>query len=128
MQQDDEEKNLHDLMDDARQYLETRGEYLRLLVVEKASLLFADVVTHTAVIVSFILAFLFGSVTLAFYLGSVLDSTTAGFGCVALLYLLVAIVVFLTKDKYIEKGIVNFVIRKYFQKYTQETDDNEKGL
>ena len=126
--QEEEEKTIDGLVDDTKEYLDTRVEYLRLFVVEKASKLFADLVTQTAVIVSFILAFLFGSITLALYLAYVFGSNTKGFGCVAFLYLLIAIIVFLTKDKYIEKGIVNFVITKYFKKHAEEAARDEKNV
>jgi len=124
--QENKDKSIEDLVDDAKGFLEARVEYTRLYLVEKASKIFADLVTSTAVIVCFILAFLFGSVTLALYLSDVLHSYAGGFGCVSLIYILLAIIVYLTKDKYIEKAIINVAIRKYFDKLADKEEEDEK--
>ena len=123
--QENKDKSIEDLVDDAKGFLEARVEYTRLYLVEKASKIFADLVTSTAVIVCFILAFLFGSVTLALYLSDVLGSYAGGFGCVSLFYILLAIIVYLTKDKYIEKAIINVAIRKYFDKLADKEEDEK---
>jgi len=124
--QENKDKSIEDLVDDAKGYLSSRVEYTRLYLVEKVSKIFADLVTNAAVIVCFILAFLFGTVTLAFFLSDVLGSNTRGFGCVSLIYIALAIIVYLTKDKYIEKAIINVAIRKYFDKLADKEEENEK--
>ncbi|ARS41808.1 hypothetical protein CA265_19985 [Sphingobacteriaceae bacterium GW460-11-11-14-LB5] len=123
--QENKDKSIEDLVDDAKGFLEARVEYTRLYLVEKVSKVFADLVTSTAVIVCFILAFLFGSVTLALYLSDLLGSYAGGFGCVSLFYILLAIIVYLTKDKYIEKAIINVAIRKYFDKLADKEEDEK---
>jgi len=123
--QENKEKNIEDILMDTKDYLEARVEYLRLSMVEKMSKAFADIVTMAAVTICFVLAFLFGSVTLALFLSDVFGSFTAGFGCVALIYLLIALVVFFTKDKYIEKAIINMAIRKYFTKLADKEDEEK---
>ncbi len=124
--QENKEKGIEDLVDDAKGYLDARVEYTRLYLVEKVSKVFADLVTNTVVIVCFILAFLFGTVTLALFLSDVLGSYTRGFGAVSLIYIALAIIVYLTKDKYIEKAIINVAIRKYFDKLADKEEDDEK--
>ncbi|SDG08323.1 Putative Holin-X, holin superfamily III [Pedobacter terrae] len=123
--QENKDKSIEDLVEDAKGFLEARVEYTRLYIVEKASKIFADLVTSTAVIVCFILAFLFGSVTLALYVSDLLGSYAGGFGCVSLFYILLAIIVYLTKDKYIEKAIINVAIRKYFDKLADKEEDEK---
>lgn len=120
------EKNFEDIVLEARTYLETRVEYTRLFLVKRASKVFADLITNVVVIFFFTLAFLFGTVTLALFLSDLLHSFTAGFGTVALLYLLLAIIVFFAKDKFIEKAIVNFTIKKYFKKLQEEEDEDDE--
>ncbi|PST85152.1 phage holin family protein [Pedobacter yulinensis] len=126
MEQTDKEKTFEDIIAQVKDYIDTRKEYMRLYVVEKASKIFADLVTNLTVVVCFILAFLFGTVTLALFLSDVLGSYTRGFGCVALIYLAVALLVYFTKDKYIEKAIINMAIRKYFNKLADKEDEEEK--
>ena len=120
------EKNFEEIFSEARTYLDTRVEYMRLFLVKRASKMFADLVTNAVVIICFTLAFLLGTITLALFLAEVLGSYAAGFGIVALLYLLFAIVVYLAKDKFIEKAIVNFTIRKYFKKLEEDEEDEQK--
>lgn len=124
--QENKEKSIEDLVADAKVYLETRVEYTRLYLVEKISKVFADLVTTATVIICFVLAFLFGTFTLALFLSEVLGTYTRGFGCVALIYIALAIIVYFTKDKYIEKAIINFAIRKYFNKLADKEEDDEK--
>ena len=127
--QENKEKNIEDLIKDAKDYIEIRTEYTRLYLVEKVSKIFADIVTNALVIVCFVLAFLFGTFTLALFLSDLLGSFTRGFGCVALIYLVLAIIVYYTKEKYIEKAIVNFTIRNYFNKLAdKEEEENDQKI
>ena len=126
--EENKEKDLEDIFLDARDYIDTRIEYTKLSAVEKGSKIFADLITNGAVIVSFILSFLFASLTLALFLSDVLGSYARGFGCVAGIYLFISVIVYLTKDKYIEKILVNMFIKKYFDKVADKDDDDEEKL
>lgn len=124
--EENKEKGLEDIFLDAKEYIDTRIEYTKLSAVEKGSKIFADLITSAAVIICFVLAFLFASFTLALYLSAVFGSYAAGFGCVAGIYLFLSIIVYLTKDKYIEKHLINLFIKKYFDKVADKDDDEEK--
>lgn len=125
--EDQKEKDLDSILLDAKDYIDTRVTFIRLSMVEKGAKIFADLITNTTVIFCFVLAFLFASITLALYLSDVLGSFTRGFGAVAGIYLLLSIIVFLTKDKYIERVLINVFIKRYFEKVEdKEQDDEEK--
>ncbi len=124
--EENKEKDIEDIFLDAKEYIDTRIEHAKLSAVEKVSKIFADLITNAVVIISFVLAFLFASFTLALYLSDVFGNYSAGFGCVAGIYLLISIIVLLTKDKYIERLLVNLFIRKYFDKVADKDDDEEK--
>lgn len=126
--QENKEKGIEDLFEDAKSYVDTRVEYTRLYLVEKVSKIFADVVTNAAVVICFILAFLFGTFTLALFLSDVLGSYVRGFGCVAGIYVLLALIVYYTKEKYIEKAIINFTIRNYFNKLADKDEEDEQKV
>jgi len=126
--QENKEKSIEDLYEDAKSYLDTKVEYTRLYLVEKVSKIFADVITNALVIICFVLAFLFATLTLALFLSDLLGSYTQGFGCVALFYLLLALIVYFTKDKFIEKAIINFTIRNYFNKLADKQEDDEQKI
>lgn len=122
---ENKEKDLESLFSDAKEYVDMRVEYIRLSVIEKASKLFADLITNAVVLVCFVLAFLFGTFTLALFLSSELGSYTKGFGCVALIYLVLAIIVYLAKDKFLEKRLTNMFIRNYFEKVADKDDEDD---
>jgi hypothetical protein len=124
----DKEKSIEDLYGDAKAYLDAKVEYTRLYLVGKVSKIFADIVTNVLVIVCFLLAFLFATLTLALFLSDVFGSYTQGFGCVALIYVLLALIVYFTKDKFIEKAIINFTIKNYFNKLADKDDDEDQKV
>nr|WP_121270058.1 phage holin family protein [Pedobacter schmidteae] len=126
--QENKEKSIEELYEDAKGYIDTRIEYTRLYLVEKVSKIFADLVTNAVVVICFILAFLFGTFTLALFLSDVLGSYARGFGCVALIYVVLALVVYYTKEKYIEKAIINFTIRNYFNKLADKDEEDEQKI
>jgi len=123
---ENKEKGIEDLYEDAKSYLDTRVEYTRLYLVEKISKIFADIVTNAVVAICFMLAFLFGTFTLALFLSDLLGSYTRGFGCVSLIYIFLALIVYYTKEKYIEKAIINFTIRNYFNKLADKDEEDKK--
>lgn len=120
------EKGFEDIVSEAKTYLDTRVEYTRLYLVKRGSKMFADLTTTAIVAICFTLAFILGSITFALFLSSLFLSYTAGFGAVALIYLLLAVIVYLTKDNFIEKAIANFIIKKYFKKLEEDEDDEQK--
>lgn len=122
--EENKEKDLETIFSDAKAYIDTRVEYIRLSAIEKGSKIFADLITNAAVLICFVLAFLFGTFTLALYLSDVLGSYTQGFGCVAAIYLVLAVIIFLIKDKFIEPGLINMFIKKYFDKVADKDEDN----
>jgi len=124
--QENKEKSIGELYEDAKGYVDTRVEYTRLYLVEKVSKIFADMVTNAAVAICFILAFLFGTFTLALFLSDVLGSYARGFGCVAVIYILLALIVYYTKERYIEKAIINFTIRNYFNKLADKDEEEDE--
>ncbi|HEX8609428.1 MAG TPA: phage holin family protein [Pedobacter sp.] len=118
-------RTISEIWSEAKVFLELRLEYIKLKALERISKVVADVITSTLVIVFMLIAFLAGAITLAFYFSSLFDSYTAGFGVAAIFFLLLAIVVLFTKDKF-EKGIANIAIKRYFAKH--HGDEEETSL
>jgi uncharacterized membrane protein len=115
-------RTLSEIWSESKLFLELRLEYYKLKALEKTAKVVADVITVTMVLIFALIAFLAGAVTLAFYFSSLFHNYTAGFGVAAIFFLLFAIVVLLTKDKYIEKWISNLAIKRYFAKHCEEDE------
>jgi uncharacterized membrane protein len=115
-------RTISEIWSEAKTSLELRLEYYKLKALGTVAKVVADVVTSTLMIVFLLIAFLAGAVTLAFYFSALFNSYTAGFGVAAIFFLLFAIVVLATKDKYIEKWIANIAVRRYFAKHCEKDD------
>ena|ERR1700743_899385 len=102
------------IIDQLKDYAETRLKLAKYQAIEGGTSIAAGLVADIAVFISAVLAFIFASFTLAFYLGQLFNSYWLGFGCVSLLYLILALVVKAYKQK-LEKPIVNAIIRKIFK-------------
>ena len=103
------------IVDQLKEYAETRFKLLKYEAIEGGSSILASVITDAITAISMVLAFIFASFTLAYYLGDLLKSVWEGFGCVALIYLIIAVVIKLNKER-IEKPLVNLFIQKIFKK------------
>jgi hypothetical protein len=102
------------IIDQLKDYAETRFKLAKYQAIEGGTSIAASIISDIAVFISAVLAFIFASFTLAFYLAQVLSSYWMGFGCVALIYLIIAFAVKYNK-KNLEKPIMNAFISKIFK-------------
>jgi hypothetical protein len=102
------------LFDQLREYAELRFKLAKYQAIDGGASIFASLIADAVVAISMLLAFIFASFTLAFYLAEVLQSYWGGFGCVAFLYLLIATVIKLNK-RALEKPIANTFVKKIFK-------------
>ena len=103
-----------------------RLEVLKLDAVHHVAKLSANLITNTFTVICAALAFLFGTVTLGFFFSDLFNSFALGFGSITLFYILVAILVNMTKSSFIEPGLINFTIRKFLST-THNGDQKEQG-
>jgi len=101
------------IIDQLHEYVETRIKLLKLEVIDRSTSIIATLIVELVIIISLILTFLFASFTLALYLGDVLGANWKGFGAVAIVYLLIAVIIIVAK-KPIERPLINILIRKLF--------------
>lgn len=111
----EEDKNpTQSFIDQLKEYVETRIKLAKYQAIEGSSTVFASLMTDALIALTIMLAFLFASFTLALYLGHVLGAHWAGFGCVAVLYLILALIIKYNRKKF-EKPITNSFIQKLFK-------------
>ena len=103
------------LTDQLKEYIETRIKLARYQAIDKGTSFFANMITEVFVLICIAMTFFFATLTLALFLGHVLNSYWMGFGCVGLIYLCLAITASKIRTKSIEPKIVNFLLKKIFK-------------
>jgi hypothetical protein len=110
------------ILDQLKEYVETRIKLARYQAIERGSTIAASVIADAVSMIAMVLAFIFASLTLAFYLGSVFGAEWMGFGSVAVFYLIIALIIKYNK-KNIEKPLVTAFIQKIFKTEKDGTAD-----
>jgi len=110
----EEKKEQPPLFDQLKDYAETRVKLAKYKAIDGGSSVMASMVADVVVVLTMVLAFIFASFTLAFYLADLLGSLWQGFGCVSVLYLVIAIIFKLNKRGF-ERPIANAFIQKFFK-------------
>ncbi|MBD1385102.1 phage holin family protein [Mucilaginibacter rigui] len=110
----EKEEPTRPIIDQLKEYAETRFKLLKYEVIERSTSIIADVITDLAIIVVLVLTFLFASFTLALFMADVLHSYWQGFACVTVLYALIATIIAFAKRSF-ERPIINAMVRKFFK-------------
>jgi hypothetical protein len=105
------EPNQSPIFDQLRQYAETRIKLAKYQAIETGTSIVANIIADVVMLCSILLAVLFISFTLAFLIAALLHSYWEGFGCVTLLYVIVALVLIYNR-KVLEKPVMNALIKK----------------
>ncbi|MBC7915256.1 MAG: phage holin family protein [Pyrinomonadaceae bacterium] len=114
--QTQDKKATPDLLALLKEYIATKVELTRLTVIERLTVVTANLITDSFVLITGLLTFLFASFTLALYLGEEFGSYALGFGIVALIYLALALTMFFIKDKLVDKYLHDFMVKRIFNK------------
>lgn len=111
---------MEEVLNKIKEYIDTRVRLSKLILIEKGASIVADAITSVIILIFLVLAFLFVSLALGFYLSELLGNTYGGFFIVSLFYFLIAVIVILMKDKYLHKSITDKAIKKIFKGEGQE--------
>ncbi len=106
---------LEDLTSHLKEYIQTTIALMKMKAAEKLSILIADATAFIIVLMAFAFFLAFASFSLAYYLSIQLGSQPSGFLIVAGIYLLIAIVIWLGKDRFIRRGILKAIISRIFE-------------
>lgn len=117
---EEQQRGKQGLLEQLKAYVRLRMRLALLVTVEKIAEFYAELVTNLILAICLVMAFLFGSLALAFYLAEVMHSTWCGFSCVAGIYLLLALVVQLIRKKTIEKPLMDKTVKKIFAERREE--------
>jgi Putative Actinobacterial Holin-X, holin superfamily III len=93
-----------------KEYADCRVEKMKLNVAERTSAIIANLIAGFVVALLFVFFMIFGSVALSFILGVWLGKIWLGFLTVAIFYLILGIIVWKLKARFIQLPIMNFFI------------------
>jgi uncharacterized membrane protein YqjE len=103
-----------DIVSLIKEYIATRIEIVKLSVIERVTTVLPVVIISAVLVVLITLGVIFGSVTLALYIGDQLGSNTKGFGIVTLIYLVLGLIIYFIKDG-VEKKLTDSFVKNIFR-------------
>ena len=108
---EDKKEQQPPIIDQLKEYVETRIKIAKLKAIDGSTSVIAAIIADLAVVLALVLVFIFGTITLGFYLSELFGSFWQGFGCIALLYVIIVIVLKVRKAN-IQKNIASRLIQK----------------
>jgi hypothetical protein len=120
---DQDSPDLSKIIDKVNEHVDTRMEYLRLLLSEKVAVVISKLGSAFILIAFFLLFFLFVNVSAAMWIGKHFNDYAIGFGSVSLFYLLLIIIYLIFRNSVFEKKIQNMVIRSLYPENDEDDED-----
>lgn len=111
----EQQKSFNEVVDNVHKYLELQKKLIKLEVVEKVSEASASAASGAIVFTFYILMFLFFSIGLALFAGELLGKGYLGFGAVGLLYLIIALILNVGKEKWLKTQIANSFVKSFMK-------------
>lgn len=121
--EDDESPDLTKVIEKVNKHVDTRMEYMRLLISEKVAIVMSKMGTMFIVLLLFLLFFLFINIAAALWIGKCFDSYAIGFGSISLFYLLAVIIYLLLRKSVFERKIQDMVVNALYPEKDEEDDD-----
>ena len=104
---------------DLKKYIELKGRYLQIDLVCKLTSILTFIIAGFIISVVLVFVLLFASIAFAEFINSYLFSRVASYGIITLVYLLMALLVYFNRRKWIEKPIANFLGHLFIDKHKQ---------
>lgn len=127
----DESKDEHDhpdlskVVEKVNEHVETRMEYLRLIISEKVAVAIAKSTSVGIFLGLFTLFFVFVNIAVAMWIGKRYDDYAIGFGVISLFYLLLIIIYALLKKSVFEPKLEDSIIQSLYEEKEEEDEDED---
>lgn len=105
--------NLTELFKEAKKYLKLQGEYVKLELVEKLTILLSTLTLIFILIILGTMAAFYLSFMLVYVLASATGSLVAGYAIIGGILILIGIIVYKLRQKLIFQPMVNFLARLF---------------
>jgi len=106
---------IEDLAESVKEYVNLRVESVKLNAAEKSSAVIANAIAGIVVAVVIIFSMGLASVALSIVLGQWIGKLWAGFLVVACIYLLIGLVIWAAREKWIRLPVMNALIQQLFK-------------
>lgn len=107
--------HIDELFSEARDYIETKTELFKLKAADKTS----DIVSSatSGIVITLAALFFFGllNIGIALWIGAAIGNNYSGFFILAAFYALVALIVYLGRDRWLKTPVSNAIVRKLFK-------------
>ncbi len=108
----EEKDRIENLVGNIKAYVETRIDLVLLNAQDKLTDILSSIAVVVVLALFSVFAVLFLSLGAAWWINQRLDNSFIGFFCIAGFYILLAIIVYVIKDKYIRLPIINSLLKK----------------
>ncbi len=122
----DEFKKIESLLEQLKEYANTRVAQLKFSVAQKLSKTIADLVATILAGLVFFAFFFFGSIAAAIAIGDWLGKLWLGFLLIAGIYGIIGIIIWKAKDRILQIPLLNSLLKQWFTNDEDNEDDNEK--
>ena len=112
-----------DLADNIKKLINLKLDSVKLAVAEKSSKLVSNLIAVIIAGLAVTFFIVFFSVALAYLLGELLNNTWAGFLIISGIYLIVALIIRLIKERTIRIPIMNSILSQLFKKDDDDEED-----
>lgn len=114
--------NLENLVKEVKRYIELQGQYLKLDVVEKLTILLSTLILILILTVLSMMALFYFSFMLVYALAPLTGSLISAYAIIGAVILLLGILIYQMRKKWIFKPIVNFLSKLFLE----DSSENEK--
>jgi len=113
--EDQKDTQPQSLIDQIKEYVELQIKIAKYKAIDGSSEAFATIIVAIILSIVGVLILIFASIALGFYLSEVLHTYWGGFGCLAALYLVIALILYITRQS-MKNAIADSIINKIFNK------------
>ncbi len=115
-------KSVEILYEKAKKYTETSAELLALNAVDRTADVLSSLTSRVIIVMFFAMFTLFINVGLSLFIGSLLNEYYLGFFIISAFYLVLALVLYVFKDKFIKTPVTNLIILKLLKSKKSDSD------
>lgn len=118
--------NLEALFKEARKYINLQGEYLRLNLVEKLTILLSTLILILLIIILCMMALFYFSFMLVYAIAPLVGSLIGGYAVIGCIVLLLALLIYRMRKKLIFQPMVNFLARLFLEESNHKEKEDTK--